>query len=256
MIIRSITAPNPGPFTLDGTRTWLLGESAVIDPGPAIGSHVAAILEAMPHLSTILLTHRHGDHAPASVPLKRATGARLVAPSGVLTDSDVDLRVAGGEEIDVEGEAVHVVATPGHTREHVCYLTRAGDLFSGDTILGSGTTAIFPPDGDMADYLASLRRLRELAPARIRPAHGPDREDAVAVIDEYIEHRLSRERQVVAALRGGASTVAAMRSEIYPGLDPRLAEAAGFQLTAHLVKLVRDERAEERAGRYILRELP
>ena len=239
--IRSITAPNPGPFTLDGTRTYLLGDTAVLDPGPDVSSHVDAILAAMPSLATILITHRHGDHAPAAVPLRKATGARVIAPRNVL--DSVDQRVTGGETLEIEGSALRVIATPGHTNEHVCYLTSEGDLFTGDTILGTGTTAIFPPDGHMGDYLRSLETLRALAPRRIYPAHGPTREDAVALIDEYIAHRLERERQVLEALGAGASTLAEMRSRIYPDLDSRLSGAAEIQITAHLIKLVEEGRA-------------
>lgn len=237
MHIRSITAPNPGPLTLDGTETYLLGETAILDPGPDIASHVDALLAAMPRLATILITHRHADHAPAAVPLKRATGARIVAPEGVLDDATVDLRVSGGETIDVDGVGVLVVATPGHTSEHVCYLTPDGDLFTGDTILGSGTTAIFPPDGHMGDYLRSLAKLRALAPRRIFPAHGPVRDDAVELIDGYVEHRLERERQVLEAIHAGATSLAGLRALVYPDLDPRLVAAAEIQLRAHVIKL-------------------
>jgi glyoxylase-like metal-dependent hydrolase (beta-lactamase superfamily II) len=239
MNIRSITAPNPGPFTLDGTRTYLIDDSIVLDPGPAIDSHIEAIRDAMPSLRTIVITHRHADHAPAAVPLKRATGARIVAPRNVL--DDVDQIVSGGEVV----EGLEVIATPGHTNEHVCYLTSDGDLFTGDTILGSGTTAIFPPDGNMADYIASLRTLRDRAPKRIFPAHGPTRDDAVALIDEYIAHRLDRERQVLDALAAGMRTIPELRKVIYPDLDERLTRAAEIQLTAHLIKLEKegDERA-------------
>ncbi|HEX6087217.1 MAG TPA: MBL fold metallo-hydrolase, partial [Thermoanaerobaculia bacterium] len=195
MNIRRITAPNPGPFTLDGTQTYLLGDTAVLDPGPNIESHLALIREAMPRLQTILITHRHGDHAPGAVPLKAATGARIIAPRDVL--DDVDQRVSGGEHISIDGVDVEVIHTPGHTSEHVCYLTAGGDLFTGDTVLGTGTTAIFPPDGHMGDYLRSLGTLRARNPKRIYPAHGPIRDDAVALIDEYIAHRLLREQQVL-----------------------------------------------------------
>ncbi len=235
MNIRSITAPNPGAFTLDGTRTYLLGETTVLDPGPAIKSHIAAIRLAMPRLETILITHRHGDHAPAAVPLKAATGARIVAPRNVL--DAVDQRVEGGEVLHVDGVDVDVIATPGHTNEHVCYLTSEGDLFTGDTILGTGTSAIFPPDGHMGDYLRSLRTLREREPKRIHPAHGPTREDAIALIDEYIDHRLERERQVIEAIAAGAKSLRQLRARIYPKLDWRLHRAAEIQLTAHLIKL-------------------
>lgn len=250
MKIRSITAPNPGAFTLDGTRTYLLGETAVLDPGPAIDSHVAAIREALPRLDTILITHRHGDHAPAAVPLKEATDARILAPAGVLEDRIVDRRLQGHEMLSIEKCDVEVIATPGHTAEHVCYLTGDGDLFTGDTILGTGTTAIFPPDGNMADYLASLRLLRSKNPRRIHPAHGPTREDAIALIDEYIAHRLERERQVVEALAEGARTIAQLRTRIYPELDDRLHRAAEAQLTAHLIKLVAEGRVHQSGDRY------
>lgn len=237
MIVRNLTAPNPGPLTLDGTQTYLLGDTAVLDPGPNIDSHVAAIRAALPHLRLILITHRHADHAPAALPLKAATGAQILAPRNVLEESQVDRRVEGGETIHIEGVDIEVIATPGHTNEHVCYLTSEGDLFTGDTILGAGTTAIFPPDGHMGDYLRSLRTLRERNPKRIYPAHGPVREDAVALIDEYIAHRLERERQVLAAHTSGAKTTREMRQLIYADLDERLHGAAEIQIEAHLVKL-------------------
>jgi glyoxylase-like metal-dependent hydrolase (beta-lactamase superfamily II) len=237
MHIRTLLAPNPGPFTLDGTRTYLLGQTAVIDPGPEIASHIEAIREAMPALRTILITHRHADHAPAAIPLKAATGAEIVAPRNVLGDAAVDRRIAGGESLTIEDVTLDVIATPGHTNEHVCFLTSEGDLFSGDTILGAGTTAIFPPDGHMADYFRSLQILRALRPRRILPAHGPIRDDAMALIDGYIAHRLERERQVLEAVAAGATTPRELRARIYPELDPRLHGAAEIQIEAHLIKL-------------------
>jgi glyoxylase-like metal-dependent hydrolase (beta-lactamase superfamily II) len=249
--IRSIIAPNPGPFTLDGTRSYLLGESTVLDPGPAIESHVEAILQAMPNLRTILITHRHGDHAPAAVPLKARSGARIIAPRQVL--DEVDQRVAGGEVLSVDGEAVSVIATPGHTDEHVCYLTAEGDLFTGDTILGEGTTAIFPPDGNMGVYLRSLAVLRERKPRRIHPGHGRTRDDAVALIEQYIAHRLEREQQVLDAVAAGASMIPEMRKVIYRDLDPRLEGAAEIQLAAHLAKLEEEGRVVGSEGRFHVR---
>ena len=246
MIIRDILAPNPGPFTLTGTRTYLLDDSTVLDPGPAIDSHVAAIIEAMPNLRTILITHRHGDHAPAAVPLKRATGARIVAPQGVLVEADQI--VAGGDIVD----GLDVIATPGHTREHVCYLTRDGDLFTGDTILGEGTTAIFPPDGHMGDYIRSLQALRARNPRRIYPGHGPTRDDAIALIDEYIAHRLQREQQAIDALAAGVHTIPEIRRRIYADLDERLLGAAEIQISAHLIKLQEEGRVIQRDEKYYL----
>ncbi|HJQ39662.1 MAG TPA: MBL fold metallo-hydrolase [Thermoanaerobaculia bacterium] len=244
MNIRSITAPNPGPFTLDGTRTYLLDDHTVIDPGPPIDSHIEAIREAMPNLRTIFITHRHADHAPAAVPLRNATGAQIIAPQGVLPETDQIAR--DGDVL----EDLEVVETPGHTSEHVCYLTSDGDLFTGDTILGFGTTAIFPPDGHMGDYLRSLHKLRAKNPRRIHPAHGPTRDDAIALIDEYIAHRLERERQVLDALARGAATIPELRASIYPELDQRLHGAAEIQLTAHLIKLQEEQRVISAGSRY------
>ena len=248
MKIESITAPNPGTLTLDGTRTYLLGASAVLDPGPIIERHIDAIVAAVPRLEIILITHRHADHAPAALPLKQRTGARIFAPAGALPESSIDSVVAGGETITIDGETVEVIATPGHTSEHVCYLTANGDLFTGDTVLGEGTTAIFPPDGDMADYLRSLRLLRARKPARIYPAHGPVRHDADAVLGQYIEHRLERERQVLEALLEGPLSLPELRARIYPDLAARLRGAAEIQLSAHLIKLRAERRVEERDG--------
>ena len=252
MNVRSITAPNPGPFTLEGTRTWLLGETTVIDPGPMIDSHVRAIVDAMPRLDTILITHRHPDHAPAAVRLRQATGAKIVAPHGVLDDALVGRRIAGGEIIDVDTTRVEVIATPGHTREHVCFLTREADLFTGDTVLGFGTTTIFPPDGSMRDYINSLRLLRSRNPKRVYPGHGPTREGATMLIDEYIEHRLDREGQVIGALERGATSIPEMRESIYTGLDKSLREAAEIQIGAHLVKLLEEGRVRENDGSWRL----
>lgn len=242
MNIRTITAPNPGPFTLTGTQTYLIGETAILDPGPLIESHVEALRAAMPNLRTILITHRHGDHAPAAIPLKEATGAEIIAPRNVLDDSVVDRRVEGGESLTIDDTRIDVIATPGHTNEHVCYFTADGDLFTGDTILGYGTTAIFPPDGHMGDYLRSLETLRSLNPRRIYPAHGPVRDDAMPLIEQYIAHRLERERQILDAIAGGAETAEEMRAIIYPDLDERLRGAAEIQITAHLIKLKEEGR--------------
>lgn len=252
MNIRSITAPNPGPFTLDGTRTYLLGNSAVIDPGPLIDSHIDAIIDAMPRLRTILITHRHADHAPAAIPLKKRTGARIFSPPGVLDDSHVDCRLANGDFVDIGPDRLEVIATPGHTQEHVCFFTKNRDLFSGDTILGFGTTAVFPPDGSMRDYIRSLRLLRFRNPGTIYPAHGPTRKEGAKLIDEYIAHRLEREQQIVEAIRSGATTIPKMRETIYRDLDARLLDAAEIQINAHIIKLIEEGKVRERNAAYAL----
>jgi glyoxylase-like metal-dependent hydrolase (beta-lactamase superfamily II) len=251
VLIRSILAPNPGPFTLDGTRTYLIGDEAVIDPGPEIASHIDAIVEAAPRLRMILVTHRHADHAPAAVSVKRRSGGQIWAPPGALQASDIDHFLSDGEIIRLQSVVLETIATPGHTAEHVCFLAADGDLFTGDTILGSGTTTIFPPDGDMTDYMSSLTRLRTASPRRILPGHGPIHQDGPALIEHYIAHRLRREEQIVAALRT-PWTVPMLRQSIYPDLQPALERAAEIQLSAHLIKLVRDGRVSEDAGVYSL----
>ena len=236
--IATITAPNPGPYTLDGTRTYVLGDSVVIDPGPEVESHIEAVLRAAPRLTTILVTHRHADHAPAAETLRQRTGATIHAPAEAGLADHVALSNDG--RIVTPHGAIVAIATPGHTAEHFCFLTADGDLFTGDTILGEGTTTIFPPDGDMGDYLASLRRLRGLTPRRIFPGHGPVREDAVEWIEFYIRHRVEREEQIVAAISSHPVTLSQLRSSIYPTLSSPLHAAAELQLEAHLRKLVRE----------------
>ncbi|MFZ2492541.1 MAG: MBL fold metallo-hydrolase, partial [Thermoanaerobaculia bacterium] len=176
--------------------------------------------------------------------------ARVYAPRDVLSDDVVDERIGGGETIAIGDSTIEVISTPGHTLEHVCFLTADGDLFTGDTILGVGTSAIFPPDGHMGDYMRTLGRLLALRPKRIFPAHGPVRDDAVELIREYLGHRFERERQVLAAVAAGASTIPELRDRIYPELDPSLHDAAGVQLWAHLIKLVEDGRVVEEGAEY------
>ena len=138
---------------------------------------------------------------------------------------------------------------PGHTNEHVCFLTSEGDLFTGDTILGFGTTAIFPPDGHMGDYLRSLHTLRERNPKRIYPAHGPIREDAVALIDEYIAHRLEREAQVLGAVESaGTTTIPTIVRQLYTGLIEELVPRAEQSVHAHLQKLAAEGKVRGEAA--------
>lgn len=237
MKVQTLIAANPGPYTLDGTRTYLLNDVAVLDPGPALDEHVEAILGALPRLEAIFVTHRHGDHAGAVEILRERTGAPVYAPAGVL--SDEHHRVEDGDIVPVGDGSLEAIATPGHTAEHVCYLSEDGALFTGDTILGGGTTTIFPPDGNMGDYLDSLRKLRDRQPSQIYPGHGPVRDDAVALIEEYIAHREMRERQIIAALGEGAASPNDLRQRIYPDLQPALHDAAEMQMRAHLDLLVR-----------------
>jgi glyoxylase-like metal-dependent hydrolase (beta-lactamase superfamily II) len=244
VLIRCVTAPNPGPFTLDGTNSYVIGDHTIIDPGPQIDSHVEALLEAAPNLRRIFVTHRHADHAPAARELTRRTAAVIIAPDGV---DGVSERTSDGRIDDLGETTLTTVSTPGHTAEHVCYLTAEGELFTGDTVLGWGTTAIFPPDGRMGDYLASLAKIRALPLRRIYPGHGPVIEDPAAVIDGYIDHRHQREEQILGALREGPLDLAQLRERIYPDLAPGLGKAAEAQLEAHLIHLVEQGQARHSA---------
>lgn len=248
MKVESFTAPNPGPYTLDGTRSYVLDGTAIIDPGPPIDSHLDALAAAAPRLSAIFITHRHEDHAPGAELLRARTGAPVIGPAGI--DPAPDIELHDGSSWPIGDGRLEAIATPGHTAEHFCFLTDDGQLFTGDTILGSGTTTIFPPDGDMGAYLESLQRLRDRKPRLLRPGHGPDRADADAWIGYYIEHRTARERQILAVLSARDATIQELRGRVYPDLDPRLERAAELQLQAHLTKLERENRVAQSGGRW------
>lgn len=250
MNIETITAPNPGPFTLTGTKTYVLDQRVVIDPGPTDESHIQAILDATPHLEAILVTHRHADHAPGAVVLRQRRSCTVIAPPGSLDASVLDRSLDSDVRIEFSTFSIRAIPTPGHTAEHFCFLTDDGELFTGDTVLGAGTTVIFPPDGDMDQYLRSLERLVALAPTSIYPGHGPIRHDAVALLQQYIEHRLAREEQIVEALRVSPSDVSRLRAAIYPTLDDRLHRAAELQLEAHLTRLTAVRRVERDGESY------
>ncbi|MEO8218447.1 MAG: MBL fold metallo-hydrolase [Acidobacteriota bacterium] len=249
-MIRQLRAPNPGPFTLDGTNTYIVDDVAIIDPGPASRPHVDRLLAAAPLLEKILITHRHGDHAPGAIDLAWRSGAIVIAPPGVLNDDLVHRRLVDGDEIKAGQTILEAIATPGHTAEHFCFLSREGDLFTGDMILGAGTTAIFPPDGNMGQYLHSLEGLRTRHPKRIFPGHGPIRDDAVPLIDSYIEHRRMREGEVIEQLAPGPMTIPELRAKIYPDLAEGLEPAAEAQLLAHLTHLREQGKVDEEGEFY------
>jgi glyoxylase-like metal-dependent hydrolase (beta-lactamase superfamily II) len=242
-MIETLIAPNPGPLTLDGTRTYVIDRRIVIDPGPLVGSHTAAIVAAAPDLEAIFVTHRHADHAPGATPLRRDGAIPLYGPAGAVDPRLLDIEVSDGTTYRFGEIELTAIATPGHTAEHFCYLTGSGELFTGDTVLGEGTTAIFPPDGNMGDYIRSLERLLALRPASIYPGHGPVRQDGVQLIESYLEHRKGRERQVTGQLSSGPATVEQIRAAIYPELDPSLHSAAAVQVEAHLLSLQQEGRA-------------
>jgi glyoxylase-like metal-dependent hydrolase (beta-lactamase superfamily II) len=255
--VRRVLAPNPSPFTYSGTQTYIIGagEVAVIDPGPDMAGHVEALVEAVrgERVAAILCTHTHRDHSPASRPLQAATGAPIVgcAPlslddSGPRSDEAFDSAyrpdrvLADGERVAADGWALEAVATPGHTSNHLC-LALAEDeiLFTGDHVMGWSTTVVAPPDGDMADYMASLDKLLARGDRLYYPAHGPAVADPHAHVRRLIGHRRMRERQILAHLERGEGRIAAMVADIYADIDPRLFPAAGRSVLAHLLDLER-----------------
>jgi glyoxylase-like metal-dependent hydrolase (beta-lactamase superfamily II) len=256
--VRRLLAPNPSPFTYTGTQSYIVGEGevAVIDPGPDEPSHLAALLDTVrgERVAAILCTHTHRDHSPASRPLAAATGAPIVgcAPLALEDEEagradeafDPDYmpdRVLGdGERLAADGWTLSAVATPGHTSNHLCYaLEGTGALFCGDHVMGWATSVVAPPDGDMADYMASLARLLARGDRILYPAHGPAIEAPKARVRRLIEHRRMRERQILGHLERGEGRIAAMVGDMYADIDPRLFPAAGRSVLAHLVDLER-----------------
>jgi glyoxylase-like metal-dependent hydrolase (beta-lactamase superfamily II) len=241
--IRRILAPNPGPFTGDGTNTYLIaheGKCLILDPGPVIPEHRTAIIDAVEGLGTIgvVVTHTHPDHAPLANPLARELGVPAYgnAPG---PEFDPDVRLADGDRIWLGSAAVTVLHTPGHSADHVCL--QMGDVvFTGDHVMGGSTVVV----EDMQAYLGSLRRLRSLTLAKLCPGHGPEMDDPAAVIDHYLQHRLEREQQVLAAVRAGAATLGEVVEAVYENVDPQLHPLAAFSVEAHLRKLAAEGMVE------------
>jgi glyoxylase-like metal-dependent hydrolase (beta-lactamase superfamily II) len=247
-----VLAPNPGIYTGPGTNSYLVGDGdqlVCIDPGPDEPSHLAALLSAATQraarITRILLTHSHPDHRPLAAALAEATAATVHCFDPALGAEHAH-RLGDGDTVTTGGVSLRAVHTPGHARDHLCYLdTQTDELYTGDHILGGTTTVVAPPDGDMSEYLDSLSRVRALQPRVIHPGHGPRLDDGVAVIEQYIAHRLERESQVEAGLRAAGDAVAPIDlvPEIYAGYPRELWPAAAKTVEAHLDRLVREDRA-------------
>jgi hydroxyacylglutathione hydrolase len=246
-----LRAANAAPMTLDGTRSYVLGTArvAVIDPGPADPRQLAALggIVAGRPVVAVLLTHAHSDHSALAVEAARAFACRLsasaetlsrLAGAGAPLPSDAK-ELRDGEQVEVEdGLGLTALATPGHSGDHFCYLEAVGRrVFTGDLVLGVGSSAILHPDGSVGACLASLARLAALRPAELLPGHGPPVADAQAKLAEYRRHRREREEQVLAAIAAGASDVRAIRERVYGALPPGLAWAADASVAAHLAAL-------------------
>lgn len=254
-LVRRLLAPNPSPFTFTGTQSYVIGSGdvAVIDPGPDLPEHVEAILSALAgeRIAAIVCTHTHRDHSPASRALKSATGAPIIGCAPLTMDDEgprsdaafdpdymPDRILADGEMVAAPGWTLEAVHTPGHTSNHLCLaLPEERALFTGDHVMGWSTTVVSPPDGDMADYMASLERLLGRDDAVYYPAHGPAIEKPQRLVRGLMGHRKQREGQILRHLKRGEGHIPAMVEQMYKGIDPRLHPAAGRSVLAHLIDL-------------------
>jgi endoribonuclease LACTB2 len=235
-----IPAGNPSTWTgPSGNNTWLLpgAEPALVDAGVGRPEHVDAVARALDGvpLARVLITHAHPDHIGGVPALRARWPALRLFPEGG-GSGYVDHEVIAG------GRRLEIVPTPGHAPDHLCFFDRAsGDLYCGD-LARIGGTIVIPArkGGDLRAYLDSLRRVRDLAPRRMLPGHGPIIDDPIAVIDGYLAHRAARERQILEAMQAGAKTVEEIAARVYPDLPDSLRAAAEETVEAHLKKLNRE----------------
>jgi len=253
--IARVLAHNPSAFTYYGTQTYLIGseEVAVVDPGPDLPEHVDALEHAIGgrRVAAIMCTHTHRDHSPASRPLAERTGAPLIgcAPLALETvgpradaafdgDYSPDIVLEDGQTLEVGGKPVFVVATPGHTSNHLCFAYE-GALLTGDHVMGWSTTVVVPPDGDMAAYMQSLEKLRQRDDRTYYPAHGPPVTNPQQYVRGLIGHRMQREKQILRLVGEKPRDIPDIVANAYPGLDKRLTVAAGGSVWSHLLDLER-----------------
>jgi glyoxylase-like metal-dependent hydrolase (beta-lactamase superfamily II) len=282
--VRAIVANNPGPFTFKGTVSYIIGRGkvAILDPGPADSTHVAALLDAVrgESVTDIFVTHTHRDHSPAVPMIKAATGAKVYAegphrPARPLhigeaerldASGDMDFRpdtiLTDGDVVSGQGWTIEALTTPGHTANHMAYALREADLiFSGDHVMAWSTSIVAPPDGAMSDYMASLEKLARRNEPLYLPGHGGPVRDAPRFVQSYIRHRQGREQSILRRLGKGAADIPTIVRAVYIGLDPRLKGAAALSVLAHLEDLVArgvvaTDGMPSIAGTYRLTELP
>ena len=245
-LVTRVLAPNPSPMTLDGTNTYLVGapgdgRAVLVDPGPDDAIHLAAVEAALAEHDArcvaVLVTHHHGDHAEAALPWGGRFGAQVAA-------ADPDVAGPGGrvlepgERLNLAGTTFGVVATPGHTADHLAFRLESGAVLVGDHVLGRGTSVITHPEGNVLAYLESLRRVHDLGPSALYCGHGPElTEDPGSVLEFYLAHRAYREAQLLTALAGGPRTVEQLVAEVYADVPRQVWPAAGQSTRATLVKL-------------------
>ena len=254
-LVGRVLGLNPGMMTGPGTNTYLIGrrDPILLDTGAGVPGYVAELEgylgeRGWKQPSRVVLTHRHRDHLGGVAHLReRFRGLRV----GKMIHRDADLPegiedLREGQTIEGDGVTLVPLHTPGHASDHLCYfLVEEQAVFTGDVVLGGSTTVIPAEDGDLLDYMHSLQRLQELGVRRIYPAHGPVIEDGPALLAEYVEHRLLRERQILEALGDGLRTIPAMVERIYAQVPKNLHLMAGQSVASHLKKLAREGRARE-----------
>lgn len=258
--IHYFTAANPGLMTLEGTNQYLLGREEITVIDVALGSteNIDGLLEQVEVLGgkkveKILLTHIHRDHSGGALALRKRSGAKLgISRSRAGFLGGEDFTYGEGDKISYDGGELRAVHTPGHESGHCCfYEPRQQVLFTGDHILGRGTTLVAPPDGDMGLYIQSLERLFELNIRLLLPGHGPTIEDPYGKIKEYLDHRLMREQQILQSLQDGPQTIPAMVAAIYTDTPSGLLSAAQRSVEAHLLKLIKEGRVLKEGERYL-----
>jgi ribonuclease/clavin/mitogillin len=257
----TVLGQNPGPFTGPGTNTYLVGTSRrplLLDTGQGVAAYLPLLVQALEEhrqsreLQAIVLTHAHLDHLGGCEQVLGWLGESgrslpvLKRPWPGMDGSFADRLSAidDGHAIETEGATLRAIHSPGHAEDHLCYwLEEERAVFTGDVVLGAGTTVIPEHGGDLADYMASLRRLLALEPGVIYPAHGPMIHNATEKIGEYIRHRELREQQIVDLLSRGVTSVAAMVKQMYADVPEFLHPAAATSVRSHLRKLEREGRA-------------
>ncbi|WP_340693888.1 MBL fold metallo-hydrolase [Hyphomonas sp.] len=258
-LIRRVIANNPGPFTYVGTGVYIVGhgEVAVIDPGPMDETHFEALKAALKGetVTHVLVTHGHSDHSPLAMPLAEWAGCKTYAKNcgiptakGELGSADdlgfmPDMKIGDGDSFSGPGWTLDVIETPGHTCNHLCFALREENAcLSGDHIMGWSTTVVAPPDGDMADYMESLEKIRPRGFETLWPTHGDPvrgKEFVNEFITEYARHRRAREAAILEHLRNGETSIPAMVAIMYADVEKRLHPAAAMSVLGHMVALIK-----------------
>jgi len=259
-LVRRVVARNPSPFTFHGTGTYIVGRGnvAIVDAGPDLPEHVEAVLNAVrgETVTHLIVTHTHMDHSPATAAVQKATGARTYgygphpkAPDGETPQEGgdplfrPDVTLADGDVVEGQGWNLEAVHTPGHISNHLCFgLREDRAMLSGDHVMGWSTAVISPPDGNMRDYFSSLRKLLPRDEEMLIPTHGAEVRDPRGFVQAYIDHRLDRERQILACLREGPQSIPQMVERMYADVPQHLHRAAGRSVLAHLIQMVADGR--------------